>query len=158
VWYNIPMDKKSKMSHISPIDLDEYSVTYATENPECVEEALLARAMGFQYNEIKYERVPIFDYVPDDRGNLVQTIVDYEYKKVGNIIRYSPPDVSAIKLWLSHTEKSKSRWGDIDVSTENIMDTMQQIKTLLEKPVKTRSDKGNETASDECSEELGTIQ
>lgn len=70
-----------------------------------VENALLKRALGYKYDELTYEQVPIKPYIDDD-GN----VKEYQLEVVKKVTKQQAPDVTAQIFWLKNRRPDK--WRD----------------------------------------------
>ena len=70
-----------------------------------VENALLKRALGYEYDEITYEQLPIKPYRNDDGK-----VVEFELEVVKKVTKQQAPETAAAIFWLKNRRSDK--WRD----------------------------------------------
>lgn len=99
-----------------------------------VENALLKRALGYQYKETTKERAQVGK---DSRGNPI-----YDLVVTKEIVKHQPPDTTAQIFWLKN--RKPAEWRDKQeniISSDNLEMSIKQIQSiadLVNKPTEER--------------------
>lgn len=81
-----------------------------------VAHSLHKRAIGYQYDEVTYEKLGVNDngMAVDDKGDIEATKAEAYKRKV--VTKEVPPDVAAANIWLKNrrgkVDKGAQRWAD----------------------------------------------
>ena len=95
-----------------------------------VENALLKRALGYEYEEITYEPMPVKPYINDDGK-----VVEHELEVTKKVRKQVSPDVTAQIFWLKNRRPDK--WRDKqDVEHSGSMNVNNPLKELSTEDLK----------------------
>ncbi|WP_102274082.1 transposase [Cytobacillus massiliigabonensis] len=95
-----------------------------------VENALLKRALGYEFEEVTYEQIPIKPYI-NDEGK----VVEYELGVTKKVKKQVAPDVTAQIFWLKNRRPDK--WRDKqDVEHSGSMEVNNPLKGLSTEDLK----------------------
>lgn len=91
-----------------------------------VENALLKRALGYEYEELTYEQVPVKPF-ENDEGEIVEHILEVTKK----VRKQVAPDTTAQIFWLKN--RKPTEWRDKrDIEHSGGLDIRTQLENLTE--------------------------
>ena len=99
-----------------------------------VENALLKRALGYDYEEVTSERVPVYD---PHTG----TIVNYNIEETKRIKKHVPPDATSMIFWLKN--RKYLEWRDKH-EVENT-DAIEKLDRILAQVEQVANDSNSDT-------------
>lgn len=92
-----------------------------------VENALLKRALGYDYEEVTKEQVPIYD---PETG----IIIDYEMKITKKVTKHMPPDATSMIYWLKN--RKYMVWRDKhEIENKDAIERLDKILAKVEDAV-----------------------
>jgi len=74
-----------------------------------VENRLIDRALGYKYEEITHERIPV--YGPAEEGKKKGPVIGFELVETKKVIKEVAPDITAMIFWLKN--RQPARWRDV---------------------------------------------
>jgi hypothetical protein len=94
-----------------PLFADAVRNGWTVHMVKTAERALVQRAVGFSYEEVKRQRVPRYETVFNDKGTPHKVIVGYEEVVVERVTKQVAPDSTALMFLLQN--RDGTRWRNV---------------------------------------------